>query len=119
MRNFLFFLDEDMVEKYKKRSGFVFESPIKSFQYEGSKNKLFQRIEKFSGEFSGKFENLNSENLEKVAEFHKRVGGHYGIEFWKGWAQLRTPKSFFASDAAGNVIGFISGAPVNDNRLRM
>lgn len=108
-----------MVSKYKERSGFVIESPIKSFQFKGSVKKLLEYIQKTSAVHTATLQSLNSGNVKKVAELHNRVGGNYGIEFWKGWMQLRTVKSIVAIDSSENIVGFISGAPVNENRLRM
>ena len=113
----LLFLLDDMLSKYRDRSGFVIQSPISSIQYKGNIEKLRDYVQKMELP-QVKVEPLNYNHLHEVAQLHKKAGGHFGIEYWKEWMQLQSPKSFVALDDSGNVNGFISAAPDSKNGVR-
>ena len=111
------FLD-DMVSKYRDRSGFVVQSPVSSTQYEGNIEKLRDYVQKMELP-QAKLEPLNHNHLQEVTHLHKKAGGHFGFEYWKESMQLKNPKSFVALDDSGNVNGFISAVPDSKTGLRM
>lgn len=115
----VFFSKDEMLTKYRDRSGFVIQpSNSSSMHYRGNIEELRDYVRQLKLP-EVKVEPLNESHLHKVVQMHKKAGGHLGREYWKELMQLRSTKSFVALENSRDVIGFISGVPDSNNGIRM